>query len=391
MRGSGVVTDADSALHGVLVLEVGLLVQGPLAAQTLGDLGADVIKVELPGVGDYSRWIPASGTDRRPPWFIACNRGKRSVSIDLRTAGGAELFRDLCAHADVVVSNFSPGTMERWGLGYTELAARNQGLIYAHGTAFGPAGERAGTGGLDLSLQASAGLVSVTGPAGSGGFPVGATIGDYIGGQNLALGVLAALLYRARTGQGQEVTTSVLGGLLHAQGPEITAFALTKASSGPAGHGHPVFRSLYGVFPTADGQIAITHIPEESKTAFWRLVGIDRAQAEAAQLDDRDGADRQALLTALSARLETEPGALWCERFDQLAVGCALVRDYDALLRDPSVFAAGYLQEIHHEKWGDIVGPGTPIGLSASPVRPGQDIPAVGAHTQQVLRELLGR
>src|SRR3954453_8697103 len=128
------------ALDGVTVLEAGLLVQGPQAAALLAQLGADVIKVELPGFGDQSRWLPISMTDLRTAFFMGCNRGKRSVTIDVRTPAGRDVFLRLADRADVVISNFKPGTMDAWGLGYDVLAARNPGLVYATGSAFGPGG-----------------------------------------------------------------------------------------------------------------------------------------------------------------------------------------------------------------------------------------------------------
>ena len=155
-------------LDGVRVLEAGLLVQGPQASLTMQEWGADVIKIELPGFGDQSRWLPLNRDDRRSAFFTAYNRGKRSMTIDLRSPKGREVFLRLVEGADVVITNFKPGTMEGWGLGYADAAVRNGRIIYAMGSSFGPVGPDATREGADLSAQAAGGLISTTGGNGSG-------------------------------------------------------------------------------------------------------------------------------------------------------------------------------------------------------------------------------
>ena len=185
-------------LDGVRVLEAGLLVQGPQAALTMQEWGADVVKIELPGFGDQSRWLPIARGDRRSAFFAAYNRGKRSMSIDLRVPKGRDLFLHLVEDADVVITNFKPGTMEGWGLGYADAAARNERIIYAMGSSFGTKGPDAAREGADLSAQAAGGLISTTGGKGADPSAIGATIADHIAGQNLLSGILAAL-YAAST------------------------------------------------------------------------------------------------------------------------------------------------------------------------------------------------
>ena len=155
-------------LEGVRVLEAGLLVQGPQAALTMQEWGADVVKIELPGFGDQSRWLPIDRRDRRSAFFMAYNRGKRSMTIDLRVPKGREVFLRLVEDADVVITNFKPGTMDGWGLGYSDAAVRNERIIYAMGSSFGPEGPDAAREGADLSAQAAGGLISTTGGKGEG-------------------------------------------------------------------------------------------------------------------------------------------------------------------------------------------------------------------------------
>ncbi|HSS10654.1 MAG TPA: CoA transferase, partial [Acidimicrobiales bacterium] len=225
------------ALDGIRVIEAGLLVQGPQAAATLGAWGADVVKVELPGFGDQSRWLPLTPTDPRSAYFIACNRGKRSVTLDLRSEMGQEAFLRLVEQADVVITNFKPGTMEGWGFGYEEVAVRNPRIIYAAGSTFGAAGPDASREGADLSGQAAGGLISTTGVDGGDPTPIAATIADHIASQNLVAGILAALFARERTGCGQHIETSLVGGQIWAQASEYTAHLLSGQTLGRANRG----------------------------------------------------------------------------------------------------------------------------------------------------------
>src|SRR5271157_3571993 len=221
-------------LDGIRVLEAGLLVQGPQASLTMLEWGAEVIKVELPGFGDQSRWLPISREDRRSAFFTAYNRGKRSITIDLRVPLGREIFLRMVETADVVITNFKPGTMDDWGVGYTAASGRNQRIIYAMGSSFGTEGPDAAREGADLSAQAAGGLISTTGGGGNDPSPIGATVADHISGQNLLAGVLAALYARERTGRGQLVETSLVGGQVWAQAGEYTRYLMSGHVSGPS-------------------------------------------------------------------------------------------------------------------------------------------------------------
>ena len=382
--------DGPGALEGIRVLDVGVLVQGPQAGQMLNDLGADVVKVELPGVGDYSRWLPVSAEDRRAPWFVACNRGKRSIALDLRTPDGAKLFLDLAGRSDVVISNFVPGTMERWGLGYEALSARNAGIVYALASAFGFEGKTAVTPGLDLGGQARSGLISINGPSESGTGPVGATIGDHIGAQNLTIAILAALFARARTGRGQQVATSLLGGLLFAQASEMTAYFLSGNLVPVAGRGHGMIRSLYGMFKTSDGAIVITHVPETSRAAFWSAVGFANVARSVELSGPLTPETKEEVFQLLDLALARDTTESWCRVFDSLDVAHAPVRTYRDVDRDPDAFLNGYLQKVDHPRWGTITMPGNPVRMSMTPVRPGKVAPSIGEHSEEVLEEYLG-
>ena len=371
------------ALDGLTVVEAGLLVQGPQAAATLGDWGADVIKVELPGIGDQSRWLPAAPGDPRSAYFVGCNRGKRSVTADLRTPAGREVFLRLAERADVVISNFKPGTMDGWGLGYDDVAARNPAVVYASGSTFGSLGPDAHREGADLSAQAAGGLISTTGVDGGEPTPVGATVADHIASQNLVAGILAALVARGRTGQGQHVETSLLGGQIWAQASEYTAYLLTGRVPGRAQRGNALIPGLYSLFPTADGWIAVVGVVGRDRTRFYELLGCP-------ELGERYGrglyseADKEEIYAELAPRFAARTTAEWAATLTAAGFRHAPVRDYAQVAADPGVRANGYVTEVPADD-GPVTVVGSPVRFSATPARPGAVAPELGQHTEEVL------
>jgi crotonobetainyl-CoA:carnitine CoA-transferase CaiB-like acyl-CoA transferase len=370
------------ALDGLKVVEAGLLVQGPQAAATLGEWGADVIKVELPGFGDQSRWLPVQPGDGRSAYFIGCNRGKRSVTADLRTPDGRDVFLRLAEWADVVITNFAPGTMESWGLGYDDVAARNPRVVYAAGSTFGTEGTDATREGADLSAQAAGGLISTTGRDGQEVTPVGATIADHIAGQNIVGGVLAALFARERTGAGQRVTTSLLGGQIWAQASEYTGCLLRGSPAGRSNRGHPLIPGLYAIFKTADGWIAVVGIVGPLRQTFFETIGRPDLGERFAQPLYWD-AEKAELFPLLDEVFETATTAEWCERLSAAGLRHAPVRDHGEVVADPNVWANGYLVNVDGT---DVVA--APVAFSATPAQTSAVAPELGQHTEEVLLEL---
>ena len=376
-------------LTGIRVLEAAFLIQGPQAGALLRDMGADVIKIELPGTGDPCRYIPLSANDDRSATFVACNRGKRSLALDLSEEKGARAFRRLVAGADVVISNFTPGTLDGWGLGYDDLAAINPGIIWAAGSTFGPVGPDASRGGADLAAQAAGGLISTNGRDGEPPTPVGVFIADHIGSLNMVAGVLAALHERERSGRGQRVEVSLLGGQIWAQATEYTHYLLAGEPPGRANLGHPMIRAIYGLFETSDGWIGVIGIPPESRDAFFlamecpelaldeRILGIDVPATDAL-------ARVKAKLRAAFRRRST---AEWSALLREAGVRYAEVRDYHAAAADPGTWENGYLAEVTGEDGVTRKVVGNPIRMSRTPLKPGALAPEVGAHSVDVLRE----
>jgi crotonobetainyl-CoA:carnitine CoA-transferase CaiB-like acyl-CoA transferase len=374
------------ALDGLKVVEVGLLVQGPQAAATLGQWGADVIKVELPGFGDQARWLPVERGDTRSAYFTACNGGKRSVTVDLRRPEGREVFLRLAAWADVVISNFKPGTMDSWGLGYDDVAGRNQGVIYAAGSTFGLAGPDAGREGADLSAQAYGGLISTTGRAGGEPTPVGFTIADHIAALNLVGGILAALVARQRTGAGQRVDTSLVGGQLWAQASELTGCLMTDRPGGPAERGNPYVPGLYGIFPTADGWVAIVGVVGSARRRFFEVIGRPELAEQFPQpLYFED--EKAALFPLLDDVFRTRPTAAWCGLLDEAGLRFAPVRDHREVIADPAVWDNGYLVRVPGPD-GERAVVAAPVRFSHTPAGVRADVPELGQHTEEILLEL---
>ncbi len=377
------------ALSGIRVIDVGLLVQGPQAGQTLVDLGAEVIKVELPLMGDMARWIPISMQDLRTPYFEACNRGKRSITVDLRVPKGAEIFRKLVDSADVLLANFKPGTLEAWGLGYEELSESNPGLVYAMGSTFGPEGEGSQREGADLAGQAAGGLISTTGNDGEPPTPVGATIADHIGSMNMAVGILAALFARQSSGRGQRIDVSLLGGQIYAQASEYTAYLMTGQTPGRSNAGHPLLPMAYGILETANGYIALVGVLPDKRKEFYEAVGVPEL------IDDERFAPilytteiRKSLFELLAPGFKKKTTEEWGQILDDMEVRYAPVNDYEQAANDNLVLENNYLVDLEDSSGNIRRVVGSPIKMSGTPSEASAEAPELGQHTEEILLEL---
>lgn len=375
------------ALDGIRVLDFSIIVQGPQAGAMLHDLGADVIKVELPGTGDVARWIPISATEPRSAFFHALNRGKRSLTLDLHHEAAREVVRRLIPAIDIVVTNFTPGTMDRWQLGYEHLSAINPRLIYGLGSAFGPVGPDAEREGADLAGQSAGGLISTTGEDGLPPTPIGVVIADHSGSQNLVAGLLAALYARERTGRGQKVEVSLLGAMIWAQASEITHYLIGGAQAGRSNRGHDMIRGIYRMFRTADGWLSIIGVPGPLWPGFCRAIERPDLAADTRFGGRMPPAVLAELISILESIFVTRTTAEWCTRLRAERQRYAPVRGYADIAADPQVWENGYLAQVDHPEWGATRVIGNPIRLSATPTRPGVAAPELGQHTESILLE----
>jgi crotonobetainyl-CoA:carnitine CoA-transferase CaiB-like acyl-CoA transferase len=278
--------------------------------------------------------------------------------------------------------------MEGWGLGFADAATHNERIVYALGSSFGPEGPDADREGADLSAQAAGGLISTTGGGGSDPSPIGATIADHIAGQNLLAGILAALYARERTGRGQLVETSLLGGQVWAQAGEYTRYLMSGQIAGPSDRGHPMIPGIYGVFPTADGWIAIVGVAGPARDHFYRTIGrpdlIDRFH-HLLYFEE----DKAALWPILDEVFASKSTAEWCEVLGAAGLRFAPVRDHAEVTKDPGVRANGYIARVE-----DADAPGshlemvrTPVRFSGSAPLAGTHLPELGQDTEEVLLE----
>ncbi|MFV0526740.1 MAG: CaiB/BaiF CoA transferase family protein [Acidimicrobiales bacterium] len=376
------------ALDGITVLDLSTLVQGPQAGAMLHDMGAAVIKVELPLVGDVGRHVSPVPDLGQSAVFVACNRGKRSITLDLRTDDGRDVLRRLAARADVVISNFAPGTLDGWGLGYDDLSAVNPRLIWAAGSYLGPEGAESPREGADMAGQAYGGLISTTGFNGGPMTPAGVLVADHCGAQNLTTGILGALYARERTGRGQRVDVSLLGGQVWLQASELTHFLLTGDEAGRSNGGHPLVHALYGIFPTEDGYIAIAGCPEPLWPGMLRAVERpDLADHPRFGRSLVTGEIRDELWTVFSGIFATRPTAEWCARLAAERQRFAPVRGHAEVAGDTQAAVNGYLADVDHPEWGPQRVVGNPIRMSDTPTVPGVAAPELGQHTEEILLE----
>lgn len=377
-------------LDGVRILDLSQWQQGPYATTLLSDLGASVVKVERPHYGDAGRHGLGGYDDTRPaPDFFAHNRGKRGVTIDLRHERGRDLALDLGARMDVVVSNFRPGIMEKWGLGYDAFEARNPRIIYAYASGVGSKGPNAGRPMFDIVAQALGGIMSVNGEEGSPPTPVGTFMGDQVGAMWLALGILGAIVARERTGEGQRVDVSLLGAQVALQSFEITHYLFEGTMPRRAGRGHPHAGILWNTFPAQDGYFTMAGVREDRWDAFAELVGEpDLATDPRFDTPEHRGEHRGALLERLDAIFRQRPIAEWVEVLGAIDLALGPVQTYAQVAEDPDVIANGYIREMEHPHRGAIRYVNTPIDYSRTPVVNQGPEPVLGQHTEEVLLEL---
>ena len=376
------------ALSGYRVLDLSILVQGPQAAAMLHDLGAEVTKIELPEVGDLGRWLTVAIDDDRSPYVEANNRGKRSVTLDLRTAGGKRALMRLVEAVDILIHNFVPGTVEEWGIDYDALKKINPSLIYAAGSTFGPEGPNSQREGADMVGQAEGGIVSVTGHDDGHPTIVGAVIGDHFGAQNLITGILAALVHRERTGVGQRIDVSLVGSAIFAQSSEMTYTMLSGKSPGRPNNNHPILRGLVHRCPTSDGYIYLLGIPEHLWNDFALcldredLVDDPRFATLVPALEDVE--TLRAIIDDVFPSRTTEE---WEQRLRSAGQRYGRVKTYEEVVSDDTNLANGYIVQVEHPTYGSISVVGNPVRMSETPTRVGVVAPELGEHTEEVLLE----
>ncbi|GAC1456479.1 MAG: CaiB/BaiF CoA-transferase family protein [Candidatus Limnocylindrales bacterium] len=377
------------ALDGIRVLELGNFMAGPYAGTLLADMGADVIKVESPDGGDYSRVLgpfPAPGADGAG--FLRLNRNKRGIALDLKSADGASAFRTLAKGADVVIENFRAGTMDGLGLGYEALAADHPDLIYLAVTGFGRTGPYRDRAGLDLILQAESGLMSVTGEGDGPPVKIGVPAVDLTSALYGAYAVLTALIARAADGQGQLIDLSLIESGVSLAIWESGVYLTTGEVPARLGSAHRVI-APYQAFATADGHVIFGATTPAAWQALRALIGPERLPDEDPRW--RDPASRRAHAGELAAIIEavttTRTTEAWIADLEAARIPCGRLNDYAQVFADPHLDSRGLFVDLPHPTLGTVRAIGSPVHMSGTPPVMRSAAPGLGEHTRAVLAD----
>ncbi|OCJ14430.1 racemase [Rhizobium sp. AC44/96] len=372
-------------LSGYRVLDCSIAMAGPFAAQRLGDLGADVIKVE-PVTGEWQRHVSAGGAtgNRINVSFLSLNRNKRSLAVDLKSAEGKEVLLELVKTADVFLQNYRPGVAKRLGVDYETLSKINPRLVYVSMSGYGEDGPYVNNPGQDLILQGLSGAMMSTGRAGEAPTAAGQYLVDAVTAYSAFEGALAALLHRERTGEGQLVQTNMLDAITTLQMQELSVFTVghkeQKRSAEP--HAHVFIRAPYGAFATADGYIIIAFPPLKK---FGEIIGEESFMTMQDEVDSWTRRDE--IFAKTRERLTAKTSEEWLALFRAADIWCGPVYGYSDLVEDAQIKHNETFVEYDHPTEGRVKTPGFPLKFSKTPSEVRMGAPVVGQHTRDVLRE----
>jgi crotonobetainyl-CoA:carnitine CoA-transferase CaiB-like acyl-CoA transferase len=387
-------TEARGPLSGLTVVDCSTVLAGPFCTMLLGDLGADVIKVEPPE-GDATRgWGPpwvGSAASRTAAYYLAVNRNKRSLRLDLRSADGAAVLRRLLERGDVLVENFRPGALERFGFGDDELARVNPSLVHLAISGYGVHGPDAGRPGYDFVVQAVAGLMSITGfPDENGGSPtkVGVAISDIATGLFAAVSILAALVGRRDNEDGQRIDISLVASTLALLVNQAQNAFVTGRAPGRRGNAHPNIVP-YETFSTADGEIAVAVGSERQWPRFCEAIGAPELAMDPRFATNGDRVEhRDELQPLLAERIAQRPSAEWLRALDDADVPCGPINDILTAFEMASAKAAAMRVSVRDDVLGSVDQVGIPFELSRTPVSIRRAPPSLGQHSDEILAEL---
>ena len=375
-------------LSGVRVVDLTRVMTGPYCTMMLGDMGADVIKVELPGKGDDTRvWGPPF-QDGESTYFLSVNRSKRSVALDLKSDSGREALWRLINSAGVLVENFSPGTAGRLGFGYESVRVRNPGIVYASISGFGQAGPSANRTAYDLIVQGMSGMMSITGDPAGMPTKVGVPVADITAGMFAAYSVAAALFDRQRSGEGRHIDVSMLGSQVALLTYQAGIYFATGETPVALGNAHPIV-APYDTFETADGYVNIAVGNDSLWQRFCRAFDLEDAGCdERFQSNAGRITNKTALYEAVDRAVGSRPTEEVVAALDACGVPCGPIYDVQQMFSDPQADAAKLQQPAPHATLGSISQTGFPYHLSGQDLEIRHGPPTLGQHTQEVLREI---
>jgi len=389
------------ALSHLRVLDLSRVLAGPWAGQILADLGAEVIKIERPGVGDDTRaWGPpflkdaAGENTSEAAYYLSANRNKQSVTVDFTQPEGQRLVRELAAQSDILLENFKVGGLAAYGLDYASLKAINPRLIYCSITGFGQYGPYAKRAGYDFMIQGLGGLMSLTGKpddeAGGGPVKVGVALTDILTGLYSTVAVLAALAHRDQGGAGQHIDMALLDVQVACLANQAMNYLTTGAAPKRLGNAHPNIVP-YQDFPTADGDFILTVGNDGQFRKFCEVAGHPEWADDPRFANNKQRvANRAVLIPLIRQATVFKTTAEWVSALEQAGVPCGPINDLAQVFADPQVLARGLRVEVPHSLGGTLPQVASPIRLSETPVEYRQAPPLLGEHTEAVLQRLLG-
>lgn len=387
-------------LRSIRVLDLSRVLAGPWATQMLADFGAEVIKIEKPGEGDDTRgWGPpfvtnGDGSRGDAAYFQSANRGKASVAIDMATAEGQDLIRQLAAKSDVVIENFKVGGLRKYGLDHDSLRAVNPRLIYCSITGFGQDGPYAKRAGYDFMIQGMAGIMSITGqPDGAAGaepMKMGVAFADIFTGLHAVIGITAALFHRERTGQGQYLDLALLDSQVAVLANQALNYLVGGKAPTRLGNAHPNIVP-YQTFATADGYIIVAVGNDRQFREYCMLIGLSELGEDPRFASNRQRVEnRAALIPLLQPAMTARTTAQWVAALEAAAIPCGPINSLDQVFADPQVEARGLRIELTREDGAVVPGVANPVRFSETPVSYDKAPPQLGADTERVLSALLG-
>ena len=382
------------ALSDLIVIDLTHMLSGPFGSMLLADLGARTIKVEPPGKGELTRGLlakdPKNSLNGMGAYFLTLNRNKESMCIDLKSEDGLALFYELVKKADIVLSNFSPGVTERLKIDYDVLSKVNERIITCSVTGFGESGPAFKRPAFDMVAQGYGGGMSITGQEGAPPTRAGIPIGDLGGGMFSAVGMLAALHARERSGRGQHIDISMQDCQISLINYMATMYYLSGDVPGAIGNAHFV-HVPYNTYPTKDLWLIIAIITNETWARFRDMMGIEELQDDAFDLQPGRLKAKDFIEEKISARLSQESCDFWLQKLAEVKVPCAPVNDLEHALNDIQVQARNMVVTVAHPEGGEVQMTGNPVKMSASDDDTYAPPPLLGQHTDDVLRKLLGK
>lgn len=377
-------------LKGLKILDLTRVLAGPYCTMILGDLGADIIKVEIPGKGDDSRHFGPYIKDESA-YFMSLNRNKRSITMNLKHEDGKTLLKELVQEVDVIVENYRPGTMEKLGLGYDVLKELNPKLIYAAASGFGHSGPYSKRPAYDGVVQAMGGIMSITGPKGGKPTRVGPSIGDIAAGMFTTIGILAALTNRNETGKGQKVDVAMLDCQVAMLENAIARYVVTNEPPKPAGNRHTSIVP-FEPFESADGEIVIAVGNDAIWKRFCSVSDLDTiVDDERFAINPKRNENYDVLRPLIAEKIKLKTTAEWQDIFNDNGVPNGPINSVDMVMEDEQVKAREMIIEVEHPVAGKLKMPGVPVKLSDTPGGVRTPAPLLGQHSREILKEILNK